>query len=774
MISTDQFPPELCSIAQWLVWRFEPNEANPDKPRKVPYYTNGRRRTGTQGSDDDRSKLTDAESAIRYADAKGFDGVGFAFLPNDGLIGIDLDGCFNTDDNEKHERALRIIKACNSYTELSPSGNGVHIIVKGTCETFKSNLLGIEVFCGRQFFTMTGRLRAGSSLNLNPIPDPTIDKLRRTVKEHSKPDPEASNKPRYKLPAEASKIEEAILFINPDCGYDDWIRIGMAIHSELHDSGFMVWDAWSSQSSKYPGEKELRSHWKSFGRGSGITIGTLFGMAKDAGWKPTRPHVHYDIPPNYNPKIDPETGEILEEAPERMILLDLKNPLDIAKIYVAMQATIDTTRTLHRWRGDFYAWNGIHYAIIDDERIRARLYDWLASCFNEVKGVPEPVKPNIALVREVNQALMAETRIDIESAPEWLIPPEDMTPASDIIPCWNGFFRISTRKLEPARPELFITAALEFDAKENPEQPNQWFDFLESIWDHDPAAIYAFQESMGYMLTDQTEQQKAFMICGPRRSGKGTLLRVLEALVGKSNKVSPSLSSLGSDFGLQPLIGKRVAMISDARLSIRADQAAITENILRITGEDTVSVARKHRENWDGKLPTRFIFATNELPHFNDTSSALAGRFVMFQLIKTFYGKEDVELTDKLKAELPGILMWALDGLERLRKIGRLTQTESGKMLVREMEELTSPVSMFVEEECILDPDASIPCHELFAKWQSWCDENGRSHPGASNTFSRNLKATFTGIDTHKPTSASKRNFRGIRLATDLDRYDSA
>jgi putative DNA primase/helicase len=215
-------------------------------------------------------------------------------------------------------------------------------------------------------------------------------------------------------------------------------------------------------------------------------------------------------------------------------------------------------------------------------------------------------------------------------------------------------------------------------------------------------------------------------------------------------------------------------MISDARLSIRADQAAITENILRITGEDTVSVARKHKENWDGKLPTKFIFATNELPHFSDTSSALAGRFIMFQLVRTFYGNEDTALTDKLKAELPGILMWALDGLVRLRNNGKLTQTESGKTLVKEMEELTSPVSMFVEEECVLDPMGMIPCHDLFDKWRSWCEENGRSHPGASNTFSRNLKATFSGIDTHKPTNAQKRVFRGIRLATGVDRQNSA
>ena len=211
------------------------------------------------------------------------------------------------------------------------------------------------------------------------------------------------------------------------------------------------------------------------------------------------------------------------------------------------------------------------------------------------------------------------------------------------------------------------------------------------------------------------------------------------------------------------MTGVQTCALPISRLSIRADQAAITENILRITGEDTVSVARKHKENWDGKLPTKFIFATNELPHFSDTSSALAGRFIMFQLVRTFYGQEDTELTNKLKAELPGILMWALDGLERLRKNGRLTQTESGKALTREMEELTSPVSMFVEDECIIDPEALVLCQDLFDSWREWCEKNGRSHAGAANTFSRNLKATFAEIETYRPNATSKRYFRGIK-----------
>ena len=145
------FPSELTSRQQWLVWRFEKKDGD-KKPRKVPYYVNGSKRFGKQGDTEDRAKLAaydDAKAAAEY----GFDGLGFAFLPGDGLIGIDIDS------NADTELAHKIIAGCNSYAETSPSGNGWHIFVKGETKTFKSNDVGIEVFCGSQFFTM--RQQAG-------------------------------------------------------------------------------------------------------------------------------------------------------------------------------------------------------------------------------------------------------------------------------------------------------------------------------------------------------------------------------------------------------------------------------------------------------------------------------------------------------------------------------------------------------------------------------------------------------------------------------------
>jgi primase-polymerase (primpol)-like protein len=107
--------------------------------------------------------------------------VGFAFLPGDGLVGIDLDGMIDPDTGEVSARARNIIRACASYTEFSPSGKGVHIITHGATDTFKSNEVGVEVFCGRQYFTFTGHRYPGTPDTVEALPEKVLKRLKATV-----------------------------------------------------------------------------------------------------------------------------------------------------------------------------------------------------------------------------------------------------------------------------------------------------------------------------------------------------------------------------------------------------------------------------------------------------------------------------------------------------------------------------------------------------------------------------------------------------------------
>jgi len=241
--------------------------------------------------------------------------------------------------------------------------------------------------------------------------------------------------------------------------------------------------------------------------------------------------------------------------------------------------------------------------------------------------------------------------------------------------------------------------------------------------------------------------------------------RVLTGLVGHDNVAYPTLSGLTTNFGLQCLLNKPVAVISDARISSRPDTAVVVERILSITGEDALTVDRKYKTPLTVALPTRFVILTNELPRLPDSSGAFASRFLVLRLTKSFYGKEDPNLTKKLLTELPGILLWALRGLQDLRANGRFVQPMSGAQMVRELEDLSSPIGAFVRDRCNQGPNKTVTCKELFRNWIKWCDENGHSPIGTVQTFGRDLRAAFPQIGTKQTAKGSReRKFVGIGL----------
>ena len=178
----DNIPPDLAARQQWLLWKFEPKEGQA-KPGKIPYYVMGGRRTGGQGDDRDRQRLATLAVVRRAYERGGWSGIGFAFLPDDGLIGIDIDGAIDPETGAMSERCAAIIKACATFTEYSPSGKGVHLILQGTTETNKSNDIGLEVFCGRQFFTFTANRVPGTPAEVMPADEGVLRRLHATINE---------------------------------------------------------------------------------------------------------------------------------------------------------------------------------------------------------------------------------------------------------------------------------------------------------------------------------------------------------------------------------------------------------------------------------------------------------------------------------------------------------------------------------------------------------------------------------------------------------------
>jgi putative DNA primase/helicase len=265
------------------------------------------------------------------------------------------------------------------------------------------------------------------------------------------------------------------------------------------------------------------------------------------------------------------------------------------------------------------------------------------------------------------------------------------------------------------------------------------------------------QDWFGYVLASSTAQQKILLLVGPRRSGKGTIARVLTEILGRASVAAPTLAGLQANFGLAPLIGKALAIVSDARLGGKSDLAIIAERLLSISGEDAITIDRKHQSAWTGRLPTRFMVLTNELPRITDSSGALAGRFIVLVLQNSFYGKEDIGLGDRLLTELPGILNWALVGYRRIRNRGHFVQPRSSNEAIEELEMLGAPIKAYIRDRCDTGPKCSVAVELIYQDFRTWCQDNGLRDPDTKQAFGRDLRAALPGLKIRQPREGENR-----------------
>ncbi|MES2948823.1 MAG: phage/plasmid primase, P4 family [Pseudomonadota bacterium] len=454
---------------------------------------------------------------------------------------------------------------------------------------------------------------------------------------------------------------------------------------------------------------------------------------------------------------------------EKALVIDEKAPYHVAKQLLLLDWTWcagmdEEARTLHRIGGELFMWNSSNYVAMTDDAMRAELYERFAGAVRLSDATP--LNPDRNLIAKVVDALYAAAHLDGDSVNDFWI---DDDGASGLIAVQNGLLDPSTRVVSPHTPRYFNRCALPIWYEPGRHgEPREWLGFLHSVWGDDAESIRLLQQWFGYLVAGGRDQQKILLLVGPSRSGKGTIAGVLTQLLGAINVAGPSLGDFSTQFGLAQLLGKRAAIVGDARFAGRADQMAqVATRLLSISSGDTLTVDRKYGQPWIGVLPVRLVICTNEVPRLPDQSGALASRFSVLRMQRSHLGSEDRGLADRLHKELPEILAWALDGLNDLLAAGRFVEPASSASTTADLAELGSPVQSFVADECEIDVGAKTTCEVLFRAWCKWCETQGRDHPGSLAMFGRDLRAAFPAINTEQHRAGAlrgKRGYTGIRL----------
>ncbi len=384
------------------------------------------------------------------------------------------------------------------------------------------------------------------------------------------------------------------------------------------------------------------------------------------------------------------------------------------------------------WRGDFYRHLGTHWEVVDEAELTRWLYRQTENAYyvapTDDGDGRRPWAPNRRRVGDVQHALAYGVL-------------QRTSEEHKVMALTNGVL-LPDRILAPHSVDRFNLSSLPFGYDPDATCP-EWFAFLDSTLPGAQASKNFLGEWFGYTLSGRTDMQKACALVGPPRCGKGTTARILQAMVGPNGWAAPTLARLGGNFGMESLIGKNLAVMGDVRWTSKHVIDAVPI-LLGLTGEDGFTVPRKNREDWIGKLGARIMLMSNDAPNFTDASGALAGRLVYVAFHHSFFGREDRELEGRLMGELPGILNWALGGLDRLNTNGRFTQSESSLELAKEVANDASPVAAWADEVCTFDSEATFYLDTLRQHYVKWLTDKGRQAVYTDTSrFSRELRSAL-------------------------------
>ena len=280
----DNIPDELKLHKAWVLWKRLPSSVPGKKPRKVPFYANGKPREGTQGDANDLAQLATYAEVMAACLKGGYAGIGFATLPQFKIVALDFDNVVEGDNVHPDVPVL-----CEeTYAEISPSGTGIRAFFTGALKSRKdttgeNGAFALEVFGDSGFVTCTGDVLPmcelfGDSNTVAPLSDTVLAEYEKRwggmgggtgMVAQSENDKDLlalgmAARIGWSIPQARTILDDC----DPSCGRDPWVNVGMALHHEFDGSeeAFELYLEWSAKGTTFDSEKDVRGRWRSFGK----------------------------------------------------------------------------------------------------------------------------------------------------------------------------------------------------------------------------------------------------------------------------------------------------------------------------------------------------------------------------------------------------------------------------------------------------------------------------------------------------------------------------
>lgn len=388
----------------------------------------------------------------------------------------------------------------------------------------------------------------------------------------------------------------------------------------------------------------------------------------------------------------------------------------------------DKVRYVHPWK-TWLVWSGAHWERDETGRAEKLAKRTVRSIYKEAadtlsddrrKELSKHAQKSEAASAIANMLSLARSEDGVPIAPGEL----DKDPF--VLNCENGIVDLATGKLLPHDTAIYHTKIIPSKYDPHAVCPT-WLSFLSRIMDDDKELIGYIQRSIGYSLTGNTSEQCLFFLYGHGANGKSTFIETLAALSGDYGLKTPTETLMVKKSGggvpndVARLHGARLVTASEVDEGNRLNESLVKD----LTGGDTITARFMRAEFFDFKPVFKLWMFGNHKPVIRGTDKGIWRRIRLIPFEVTIPDEEkDRRLPEKLRAEMPGILAWAVRGCLEWQRIGlkpptRIVQATSDYQA--EMDILGN----FISECCVIGNDEKCSAKELYQAYKTWATDCG-------------------------------------------------
>ena len=758
----EKIPLELKQLPHWVGWKYMQHPGE-DHKRKVPINA----MDGQPAKSNDPTTWCDFDTACRGKERFGLDGIGFMFS-GDGIFGIDIDHCYDPETQELDPAAAEIIETVQSYTELSPSGTGIHILCKGALPEGRKRRGAVEMYSTLRYFTVTG--------NQFGLEYPFSDCTERVAVMHRKylgEEENAAGAQKAALPMPTGRGTNADMSVDAilrrmfdskhgqklqDLYNGSWERYGIGDGSQSSaDQAFCntlafwcrcdaaLMDAIFRRSGLYRQKWDKRRGAKTYGQ---ITIDRAIKDCRDI-WEPQE-RVQHPVP-----AVPPPPQNTSNDVPA------IENAT-VGETGQRRYYTYDDTGNALRFRdanaglihynhvdGCWIYWDGVRWASDENGEIKRRADKMLADMAKDLKEMQDDpaynaYKKHLSRSRSHRgkEGFIAEAR-HLEGVP---VLPSEMDRAGNAFNVRNCLISLKTGKTAEHDKKYMISKLAPVTYDENAKCP-RWDRFIEEITCGDKSLQLYLQRMIGYCMTAYTKELCMFFLYGNGSNGKSVFVDTIAYMLGEYAASCQPETVMMRDRNntargdLARLKGARMVVTSEPNDGCRLDEGIVKQ----MTGgtENKLTARFLYGREFEFSPEFKIVMSTNYKPVIKGTDNGIWRRVRLIPFTAEFTKENrDPQLTEKLRRELPGILNWAIAGAVGWCKEGLppcAIIDEAGQEYRSEMDR----VQQFLDDCTTRSESSSTQASTLYKCYKAWCSEQGDRFPVGSTKFFMELKRRF-------------------------------